>query len=91
MTPVKKDKESEIRTLPNISYMHAFISLPEAAKNVVVLTFLPSRSRLFILKETSLWRAGPVSVLQNNPNCHFDFDYHCKSYSITVSYHCKST
>jgi hypothetical protein len=43
ITPVKKDKESEIRTVPKISYMHAFISLPEAAKNVVMLTFSPSK------------------------------------------------
>jgi hypothetical protein len=46
MTPVKKDKESEIRTVPKISYMHAlisFYSLPDAAKNVVMLTFSPSK------------------------------------------------
>ncbi len=51
--------------------------------------FVHQRSRLFILKEPSPWRAGPVSLSQNNSNCHFDFDYHCKSNSITVSYHGK--
>jgi hypothetical protein len=91
MTPVKKDKESEleIMTVPNISYMHAFNSLPEAAQNVVMLTFRPSKvAPLHFERNVTVACRPRISVAKQ---FNFDFDYHGKSDSITVSYHGKST